>query len=158
MVIRETQGGLGALRMSSGQPKHVGMDALPRGSDGHAGCARRTLLASSPAPEITRAAASPQPRSEAQRVAAPSSVRKHPFFCQEGETGTLNSRRKDRVPVVQLGKLISCTPRGAQGEHVLPAETRHGACAAGCCWWDWLGDGVLPTAEGEIPLGFGVNL
>lgn len=90
--------------MSSGQPKHVGMDTLPCGSDGHAGCARRTLLTSSPAPGITRAAASPQPRSKAQRVAAPSSVRKHPFFCQEeGETGTLNWRRKDRVPVVQLG-------------------------------------------------------
>lgn len=80
------------------------MDALPRGSGGHAGRARCALLTSSPTPEVMQAAASPQPRSEARRVAAPSSVRKHPSFCQEeGETGTLNLRRKDRVPVVQLG-------------------------------------------------------
>lgn len=151
MVIRETQGGLGALRMSSGQPKHVGMDALPRGSDGHAGghAARQQPCA----------------RNNAGSSLAAATQRSSEGGCslEREETSILLSGRRDRnLELEEEGPGSCCsageinimhTERGPRGARAACGDPARGLC----CWlllvglaWGW----CAAHSRGRNPAGF----
>lgn len=137
--------------MSSGQPKHVGMDALPRGSDGHAGghAARQQPCA----------------RNNAGSSLAAATQRSSEGGCslEREETSILLSGRRDRnLELEEEGPGSCCsagvinimhTERGPRGARAARGDPARGLC----CWlllvglaWGW----CAAHSRGRNPAGF----